>query len=167
MSACICGGCLLLDDSSEGGTPRTSIDIQTMQTREFYCSYKIAFAAVIDVFQDLGFIIQTSDSAMGLVIAKSSITSNESHRLRFQDSLLLSAPNSESTWDTGTAHVEELGNNRVSIRVSFVTNKKTFNEFGGANESSYALMDSKFYIRFFEKIDKSIFVRQSIKAGEQ
>ncbi|MDR1414000.1 MAG: hypothetical protein LBI56_03635 [Puniceicoccales bacterium] len=165
-AACICGGCISFDDAPKGGAPRTSVDMQSMQTREFYCSYKVAFASVIDVFQDLGFVIQTSDSAIGLVIAKSSVTSRESHRFRFDNSPFLNLPDSESSWDMGTAHVEELSDNRISIRVSFVANKRTSYEYGSSNEKSFAVTDARFYTNFFEKIDKSIFVRQGIKTRQ-
>ncbi|MDR1595974.1 MAG: hypothetical protein LBR91_03590 [Puniceicoccales bacterium] len=127
-----------------------------MQTRNFDCSYKVAFAAVIDVFQDLGFIIQSSDAAIGLVIAKSSSSGS------IRGIPGVSGVSSETSWETGTAHLEELGAG-VSIRVSFVKNKKTSGEYGVVEERSYAITDGNFYTRFFEKIDKSIFVRKNLR----
>ena len=43
-----------------------------MQIRQFDCSFKDAFASVIDIFHDQGFFIQKSDSNIGLIVAKGS-----------------------------------------------------------------------------------------------
>ncbi|MDR0742638.1 MAG: hypothetical protein LBE98_04215 [Puniceicoccales bacterium] len=137
----------------------TSVEIQSIQTREFDVPYKIAFASVVDVFQDLGFTIQSSDFTTGLIIARGN-TANQSVGLLGA----MSEVRGKTVWNVGTAHLEELGNEKVSIRVSFVTNTKVMFEYGASNESSKAILDGEFYAKFFEKIDKSIFVRQNLKS---
>jgi fluoride ion exporter CrcB/FEX len=161
FAACAIGGCNSFDEDDE--MLRTSVDIQAMQTRNFDCSFKVAFAAVIDVFQDLGFVIQSSDSTTGLVIAKSNTTS-ATHGFRGGYSTFSGLDfHTDTSWQTGTAHVEQVGERTVSIRVSFVRNKKISHEFGATEEESRAIVDGNFYTRFFEKIDKSIFVRHNIR----
>ncbi|MDR1433427.1 MAG: hypothetical protein LBI61_03785 [Puniceicoccales bacterium] len=155
---CCLGGCYSDGDDSANRQQRTSVDIQALQTRQFECSYKVAFAAVVDVFQDLGFVIQSSDFTTGLVIAKSNVQSRES--LGFSTF----KPETKATWDVGTAHVEEVGHNIVSVRVSFVRHKKASYEYGSSSESSFAITDGRFYTNFFEKVDKSIFIRHNLKA---
>jgi hypothetical protein len=147
-------GCVLVN---EARVP-TSVEIQSIQTREFDISYKIAFASVIDVFQDLGFVIQSSDFTTGLIIAKGNVINKNPGILAAAGGAC-----SKAVWDIGTAHLEELGDEKVSIRISFVTNTKVMFEYGASNESSKAIHDGEFYAKFFEKIDKSIFVRQNLK----
>ncbi|MDR1173824.1 MAG: hypothetical protein LBK24_03460 [Puniceicoccales bacterium] len=152
---CLMPGCALVNETR---VP-TSVEIQSMQTREFDVPYKIAFASVVDVFQDLGFIIQSSDFTTGLIIAKGNVINRN---VGFLESM--SGIHSKIVWNVGTAHLEELnGGEKVSIRISFVTNAKVTLAYGMADESSRAIQDSGFYARFFEKIDKSIFVRQNLK----
>jgi hypothetical protein len=156
---CVFGGC-----AGGGGHPHrdyTSVEIQCIQTREFDTSYKIAFAAVVDVFQDLGFVIQTSDFNTGLVIAKSNVTS-KSRGLPFLF-YAETATRSKSTWQIGTAHVEELEPGKVVVRISFVDVSREVHNSGSFEENSDTVIDGSFYINFFAKIDKAIFVRQSIR----
>ncbi|MDR1528509.1 MAG: hypothetical protein LBS22_02915 [Puniceicoccales bacterium] len=147
-------GCVLVNE------PRvpTSVEIQSIQTREFDIPYKIAFASVVDVFQDLGFVIQSSDFTTGLIIAKGSVISKDVGFLE-----AMSGVHSKVVWNVGTAHLEELSDGKVSIRISFVTNAKVTLEYGASDESNKAIHDGEFYARFFDKIDKSIFVRQNLK----
>ncbi|MDR2603122.1 MAG: hypothetical protein LBC11_00985 [Puniceicoccales bacterium] len=147
-------GCVLVNETR---VP-TSVEIQSMQTREFDISYKIAFASVVDVFQDLGFVIQSSDFTTGLIIAKGNVINKNPGVLA-----AVGGACSKAVWDVGTAHLEELGDEKVSIRISFVTNTKVMFEYGASNESCKAIQDGTFYAKFFEKIDKSIFVRQNLK----
>ncbi|MDR2777022.1 MAG: hypothetical protein LBB17_03215 [Puniceicoccales bacterium] len=151
---CLTPGCVLVNETRAP----TSIEIQSMQTREFDVPYKIAFASVVDVFQDLGFVIQSSDFATGLIIAKGSVINKNVGVLE-----AASGVHSKIVWNVGTAHLEEPSDGKVSIRVSFVANVKVTLAYGMSDESSRAILDGEFYARFFEKIDKSIFVRQNLK----
>jgi hypothetical protein len=169
-------GCIDLDCDGDSTRPRTSVEIQSMQTREFDASYRIAFAAVVDVFQDLGYVIQSSDFTTGLIIAKSSTSKSVSRTARvpnpFDFSTFDSTFNGKVSFEHGTAsvekfgtvHVEELSNDRVSIRVSFVKSEK---EHYYASDSiagnSLAVEDEAVYLDFFAKIDKSIFIRQNFR----
>ncbi|MDR2629057.1 MAG: hypothetical protein LBC30_03660 [Puniceicoccales bacterium] len=151
---CLTSGCV---STSETHTP-TSVEIQSIQTREFNVPYKIAFASVVDVFQDLGFVIQSSDFATGLIIAKGNVINKNIGVLEAASGI-----HSKIVWNVGTAHLEEPSDGKVSIRVSFVANVKVTLAYGMSDESSRAILDGEFYAKFFEKIDKSIFVRQNLK----
>ena len=159
---CALGGCYSGEGGAKDSSQRTSVDIQSLQTRQFECSYKVAFAAVVDVFQDLGFVIQSSDFTTGLIIAKSSVQSHE------YAGLFATSPESATAiWDMGTAHVEEIGPNIISVRASFVRNKKASYVYGSSSEKSFPITDGKFYTNFFEKIDKSIFIRYNLKVTKE
>jgi hypothetical protein len=171
---CMLCGCVAFDDVG-GVRPRTSVEIQSMQTREFDTSYRIAFAAVVDVFQDLGYVIQSSDFTTGLIIAKRS-TSGATTRVTYASSPFEPAVFNQMLYGRsafehgmasaerfGTVHVEELSDYRVSIRVSFVRCNRESYPSGHTNEYSSAVEDNDVYVDFFSKIDKSIFVRQNFR----
>src|SRR6267142_5358085 len=50
---------------------KTSLELQAFQSREFETTKKIAFASVLSVFQDFGYIISSAEIDTGFVTAKS------------------------------------------------------------------------------------------------
>ena len=63
----LCSGCV---------APRpqlTSLEIQSIQSREFETAKPTAFAAVLSVFQDLGYIVESADKETGFITAKSPV----------------------------------------------------------------------------------------------
>lgn len=50
---------------------KTSLELQAIQAKEFETTKKIAFASVLSVFQDLGYIIGSADFDTGFITAKS------------------------------------------------------------------------------------------------
>jgi hypothetical protein len=124
----------------------TSIEIQAMQTKEFDVPYKIAFASVVDVFQDLGFVILSSDFTTRLIIAKGNVTNENIALLE-----AMGAVRSKAVWNVAPAPVEELSDGTISIRISFVTNTKIMFEYGPSNESSKARHDGEFYTNFLKE----------------
>lgn len=158
----------MFDDEYTAPTP---VEIQAMQSRTIDCSYKVAYAAVIDIFQELGYIIQNSEFSTGLIVAKSSIddyTSGKWTPGKWTDGKWTPGewtPNAESTmrWRTATAHIEELSNNQVLIRVSFIAHKQMSNELIKNSESSYAITSAQVYAKFYSKIDNAIFIRKNLR----
>ena len=160
---------------------KTNIDIQAMQIRQFDCSFKDAFASVIDVFQDQGFIIQTSDSNIGLIVAKGNIKNiaNSQQEQNYRHSG--KSPVDKNSYLVCTVRIEEIATNMTSIRVSFANetsepfvhnspNHNGLKKRGGCNRTKNSrkfIEDKKFYSNFFEKIDKSIFVRKNLKGNRR
>ena len=172
-------GCASMQDNVP--KEKTSIDIQAMQIRQFDCSFKDAFASVIDVFQDQGFVIQTSDSNTGLIVARGS-TKDVAHSTHTSNSWYSGEKLvDKSSCLVGTVRVEEVMTDTSSIRLSFVDEiSETFvyssPDYGGFGEriggsrvknSRKFIEDERFYSNFFEKIDKSIFVRKNLKGHER
>ena len=173
-------GCASVRDANSN-REKTNIDIQAMQIRQFDCSFKDAFASVIDVFQDQGFIIQTSDSNIGLIVAKGSTKNiaNSQHKPNYRHSG--KNPVDKNSYLVCTVRIEEIATNMTSIRVSFANetsdhlvhnapNHNGLKKRGGCNRTKNSrkfIEDKKFYSNFFEKIDKSIFVRKNLKGNRR
>ena len=155
VSLAFCNGCQSVDSNS----PRSNIDLQVMQTRTVECPYSVAFASVVSVFQDLGFTIQSADVNTGLICAQS--TTQLQSPNAFQS--LFSSASATMSNTSGTAHVESFGEKSTSIRMSFVSYKKSAYAYGTSLEDSKQVTDAEFYRDFFEKIDKAIFIRNNIK----
>ncbi|MDR3274067.1 MAG: hypothetical protein LBS87_01910 [Puniceicoccales bacterium] len=151
--------CLLAGCSSINNTPVSNISIQAMQTREFECSPKVAFAAVVSVFHDLGFSIQTSDRKSGIVTAQSTI----SKKANFAEIMFEGIDSSRMSYIVADAHIDETFDGKCSIRVSFVRHRKDVRATGFFSEESNHITDPEYYRDFFEKIDKNIFVRQNLR----
>lgn len=155
ISIALLSGCQSIDDNA----PRSNIDLQAMQTRTVDCQYSVAFASVVSVFQDLGFTIQSADINTGLICAQSTteLQSPNSFESMFSSATAIMRNTS------GTAHVESFGERSTSIRMSFVSYRKSTYAYGTALEDSKQVTDAEFYRDFFEKIDKAIFIRNNIK----
>ena len=50
---------------------KSSLELQSIQTKEFETPLKTGFASTMSVFQDLGYIIATADADSGLITASS------------------------------------------------------------------------------------------------
>ena len=62
--ALLAGGC-----ASAPAAPKSGIELQAYQAKEFETSKRAAFSATMSVFQDLGFIIDDGDFDTGLITA--------------------------------------------------------------------------------------------------
>ena len=177
MTLCGCASTRKTNSNRE----KTNIDIQAMQIRQFDCSFKDAFASVIDVFQDQEFVIQTSDSNIGLIVAKGSTKNiaNSQQEQNYRHSG--KSPVDKNSYLVCTVRIEEIATNMTSIRVSFANetsdhlvhnapNHNGLKKRGGGNRTKNSkkfIEDKKFYSNFFEKIDKSIFVRKNLKGNRR
>jgi hypothetical protein len=156
LLACLCAGCICIDD-----TPQSSISIQAIQTREFDCSYKVAFASVVSVFHDLGYSIKTSDRKSGIITAQSTISLSK--RPLIETMLGEEGDISHMSYTVADVQVEEMSDGKCCVRVSFVRHWKDVRSTGAFSEESKHVIDPEHYKDFFAKVDKNIFVKQNIK----
>lgn len=142
-SLAFCNGCQSIDDN----VPRSNIDLQAIQTRTVDQSYSVAFASVVSVFQDLGFTIQSADINTGLICSKSTtqLQSPNAFESMFSSAAVIMRNTS------GTAHVESFGEKSTSIRMSFVSYRKSTYAYGTALEDSKQITDAEFYRDFFRE----------------
>lgn len=129
-----------------GGAPKTSLELQAFQRKEFETTKKIAFASTLSVFQDLGYIIKAADVETGLITA-SSPTKNTV----FFGSYM------ENT--DASAFVEEITTKRTFVRVNFVKVEESSSSYGMKTKSDRPIQDPKIYEAAFQKIQEAIFIR--------
>jgi hypothetical protein len=147
------GGC-----ASAPPAPKSGIELQAYQAKEFETSKRTAFSAVMSVFQDLGFIIDDGDFDTGLITATGPSHRDEMGMSDLLAQLFAGADTRGSTHRRATAFVEQMPSGRVRIRLNFVDNMAAFQ---GAVQQSRPLQDAAFYQATFELIDKAIFVRSA------
>lgn len=134
----------------------TPLQIQAFQSHEFETQKRVAFGAVLSVFQDLGYIVQGADLDTGFITAASPAGS------KFNWWELLDA--STSTAQTrATAFVEEIRPGFVTVRLNFVDSKRLSSKEGQTTDRDTPILDPKAYQVAFDKIDDAIFVRSATR----
>jgi hypothetical protein len=127
---------------------KTSLELLAIQSREFETNKKIAFAAVLSVFQDLGYIVNSAELGTGFITAKSPIK-NDSGRAY-----------SAMTCTQATAFVEELKKGTVRIRLNFLETTEYVSDKGRKDVYESAIEDPIIYQNAFTRIGESLFVRK-------
>lgn len=130
---------------------KTSLEIQAIQAKQFETTKKIAFASVLSVFQDLGYIIGSADLETGFITAKSPTKSSYGWM------------GYEMKDTKTTAFIEELVPNNTTVRLNFVDTKETSSGYGAKTSKDTPLFDPVLYQNAFSKIQEAIFIRSSIK----
>ena len=134
--------------------PQDELALQDMQTRDFESNQKIAFASVLSVLQDVGYIVEAADGNSGLITAKSPSSSGISYNL-------LWGFGKKNAQTRVTAFVEPIGSEISKIRLNFVTNTADTNLYG-ASSVDKPVEDPAVYNAVFERVAEAIFVRQSL-----
>ena len=98
---------------------KTAVELMSMQTKDFEQKKELVFASVLSAFQDQGYKIVSADVASGFISADG--PTKESYVI-FVGTLL----------DTlkATAHIEQMGKSITKVRLNFVNEQKTSNEYG-------------------------------------
>jgi hypothetical protein len=121
--------------------------LQAIQAREFDTNQKTAFAAVISVFQDLGYIVLSADWEAGFVTSKSPTQGSRGFA------------NLVKRYTRATAHIEELRPGSTRIRLNFVETEETSSSYGAAGGHDDPILDPIVYQNAFTKIQEAIFHR--------
>lgn len=174
-------GCAGIDVKE--GKAITSVDLRAMQTREFDTTRKVAMKAVIEMFQDLGLTINEINDEYGIVSTKEGPL-NFSPKTEGSVTLLgmyIPVPGGLSETGQGAANIEEIGDDRISIRVNFNKIASTTTTTADTttpnlvdfligrraqaktttSSATTAVTDENFYRVVFERIEKSIFLREN------
>jgi len=128
---------------------KTSLEIQAIQAKEFETTKKTAFASVLSVFQDLGYIIDDADLDTGFITAKSPTDK--------KNKFFYTAMNSSKA----TAFVEEMDSKRTRVRLNFVNNIVRQGAYGSRDEKDTPIDDPALYVNAFSKIQEAIFIRSA------
>ena len=127
---------------------KTSLELQAIQAKEFETTKKIAFASVLSVFQDLGYIVGSADFDTGFITVKSP---TKSGFMPFVGNVMKSSK--------ATAFIEQLTDNHTRIRLNFVNYSETSSGYGMKSEREIPIEDPTTYENAFVKIQEAIFIR--------
>ena len=129
---------------------KTSLELQSIQSKEFATTKKIAFASTLSVFQDLGYIIESGDFETGLVTGKSPTKGGVIFGGRTQE------------FRRVTGFVETLRKDLAKNRINIVDVTKASSGYGMQQGVDVPVEEPKIYQEVFEKIRKAIFVRKNV-----
>lgn len=129
---------------------KTALELQSIQSKEFETNKKIAFAATLSVFQDVGYTVTSASLETGLITAKSPTK---------QDFVLFVGQRMKDV--KATAFVEEIVNNRTKVRVSLVNSSETSNGYGMKGGHEIPEESPEVYQDIFAKVQQAIFVRKN------
>ena len=128
---------------------KSPAELMALQTRNFEINKDPAMRAVVSVFQDLGYIVQTTDNVTGLVTAQSPTVGNFNlFGRKMVDTKV-------------TAVIEELQKNKTRVRLNFVESKRLSFGYGMKQENENPIYDSNVYQDAFTKIRNAIFLRKN------
>ena len=139
--------------------PKTGIELQAYQAREFETNKRAAFSATMSVFQDLGFIIDDGDFDTGLITATGPSTREEADFSNVLAQIFGGVDMRGSIFRRATAFVEKMPSGLIRVRLNFVDN--IVHPTGSARRSM-PVHEPALYQGTFEKIDQAIFVRSKI-----
>ena len=150
-AALLLGGCATPPEA-----PKTGVELQAYQAKEFETTKRAAFSAAMSVFQDLGFIIDDGDFDTGLITATGPSTKAELGVGDLLSQVLGGVDMRSSSHRRATAFVEKMPSGLIRIRLNFVD---TVVQPPGPTRHSTPVEQPEFYQATFEQIDKAIFVR--------
>lgn len=140
--------------SAAGKKEVSGLALQQIQARDFEADKAITFPAVMTVLQDAGYRISAADKDTGLITGAASTKSNTTW-LPF-----VGFGKSKKT-PVVSAFIEERGSGS-RIRLNFVLTKSKNMAYGISSSDEEPITDPVIYRDAFEKIEKEIFVRQSL-----
>lgn len=126
--------------------------LQELQTREFETTKPTAFAAVLTVLQDAGYIIDSADLDSGFITGSSPTDSNTTYNLFW-------GFGKKRAMTKVTAFVEQISEAYSKVRLNFVAIEEKSQGYGVGSREDTPLEDAQIYTNVFEEISKAIFVR--------
>ena len=129
---------------------KTSLELQSIQSKQFETTKKIAFASTLSVFQDLGYVIESGDFATGLITGKSPTKGGMIFGGRTQE------------FRRATGFVEIVKKGFAKIRINFVDVTKASSAYGMQQGVDVPVEEPEIYQEVFKKIRKAIFVRKNV-----
>lgn len=154
-SALFVSGCAMNDASQN----KTSLEIQSYQSKQFDVDKKTAFNSAMSVFQDLGYIVNSANLDTGFITAES-----PTKGAKGGEALLSFLAGMQVEGKTAvTAFVEELSPKSSKIRLNFVDRRKSSSDYGRQTNRDDPIQDPKIYQSAFDKISDAIFIRSAQK----
>jgi len=137
---------------------RTQLQVREFQTRSFDTNNtNEVMSAVVEAFQDQGFMVKNVVPQVGLVSASREVDVEDKNEAFFQSFMF--GPNArwgKNAIIEATANVKTIAG-KTKIRTNF--QEKVMNNHGGVDHIN-TIEDPRFYQDFFDKIGKSIFIEK-------
>ncbi|MBY0500962.1 MAG: hypothetical protein K2P93_03060 [Alphaproteobacteria bacterium] len=154
------GFCILLTacNMAERQPMKTQLQVREFQTRSFdTTNTDEVLSAVVEAFQDQGFMVKNVVPQVGLVSASREVDMEDKGEVFLRQFFM----GRDALWRKNalieaTANVKTQSG-KTKVRASF--QEKVMNNVGGV-DSVYTIEDPKFYQDFFDKIGKSIFIEK-------
>ena len=124
----------------------SSMQRRSIEARELEGSFDDAFKATLQVFQDHGYTIKSTDYQSGVIHGETGI---------------------KQTWFTGmtnfeiTATIEQFGEHTVKERISLIRKKKSSSQYG-THENSKIIDDPGLFQELYDDIQKEMFIRRNL-----
>jgi len=155
LAAVVLAGCAT-DSGTPTAPPRTQVELRHFQTRSFAVEQgKVVLKAMVNVLQDLGYIVKNADADLGIVTAEKWAdvphTKKEIKRARKKDQ-----PLAQTVVTECTANVTEYG---PECRVRLTFQRRVLGP-AGALMGVHVIDDAAFYQGFFSKVDKGVFLQK-------
>lgn len=154
-------GCVFLLSAcaiSEKAPPKTQLQIREFQTRTFLTTQtNDVLSAVVDTFQDQGFMVKNVVPQVGLVSATREVDVEDQDQVFFQTFFF----GQNAQWSKN-ATIEATANVRTQVgktKVRLTFQEKIINNRGGTDTVN-TIEDPQFYQNFFDKVGKSIFIEE-------
>lgn len=146
--------------------PRTPLEIQSLQTREYEAPKKIVFASVVSVFQDLGYTIKGADLNTGFINAESATQNSAGgDEAEFFINVLgvLGGTSPQGVTvameqTVATAFIEEI-KDMTRVRLNFVVTRQSSSAQGQSSRRDTPILDVRIYTNAFERIENAVFIR--------
>lgn len=137
---------------------KTQLQMRAYQTRVFDVNKTDeVMSAVVEAFQDQGFMVKNVVPQIGLVAATREVDVEDKSEAIFKTLMLgQNAMWGKNVTIEATANVKTQGN-KTKVRLTF--QEKVLNNRGGV-DSIKIVEDLQFYQDFFDKIGKSIFIEK-------
>lgn len=135
----------------------SGLELQQLQAKDIEAPKSVVFPAVITILQDAGYRIASADKDTGLVTGSASTKSNMSYNLFFGFGRSKKTP-------VVSAFVEERGSGS-RVRFNFVLSKSKSSLYGMNSSDEEPIVDARIYQDAFERLNKEIFVRQSLASA--
>jgi len=131
---------------------KSALELQAIQSKEFETSKKVAFAATLSVFQDVGYTVSSANFETGFITATSPT----------QQSIKIFVGQHMQNIKA-TAFIEEIVPNRTKVRVNLVNSVETSSGYGMKGGHENPVETPEMYQDIFAKIQQGIFVRKNIQ----
>jgi hypothetical protein len=155
--ACLCG-CVVV------GTPSHPLTVPThdIQTHEFAADKGMTMSSVLDTLQDFGYVLETVDKDAGFVTANS--PERKPGGLLRPQLIVMGDPLVATTQARATAVIEERSPGVTSVRLNFVTRKRSDGKHFTTTRETWVL-DEQTYRAVFDKIGEGIAGRSTSPAA--